>query len=450
MSGSHNIKLSLEQRQNIVKMHSKGITVVSLADQFGVSRPTIYNVLEKMGKTNHKKNEFYFDKSDENKDMSDLIVEPKTIFGVTIDIENGSSNPKIRKALDKSFQLLDIMKFIEVTKFKLNMTMFDYFWQVVVGKVTGVHLSSSILEWFGYEGVIKDQKQAFTKMLKRNGINYRHLVEKDKEVELYPTIQEELQLIPSNVQHSKFLIMEPDDLKMAIMQLKTKNGHIIRQYYIDLEKLLKMYTEYTLYFNHREATRKITDLEQMMSDMRLDMKKQEKNRELERQKDRSFMRSLGISLEEVKDQNEELLDETKNLTKQNTGLKKEVTKVQRKLGIAVEDRAPQPEDESKRERFVLLKYNDPEYTDYYYTIRAQDTYTTRKLKIKKVHFPDLVVLLDFKCSPNSKTLYNRIKENLKAKNVVFKGNNIGLEDSQINEEELIDEMKIINDQKYDV
>jgi hypothetical protein len=43
---------------------------------------------------------------------------------VVIDTENGTSNPKIRKALDKSFSLLDIMKFIEVTKFKLNMTMF--------------------------------------------------------------------------------------------------------------------------------------------------------------------------------------------------------------------------------------------------------------------------------------------------------------------------------------
>jgi hypothetical protein len=48
-------------------------------------------------------------------------------LGVTIDTENGSNNPKINKALNKSFKLLNIMEFIEVTKFKLNMTMFDYF-----------------------------------------------------------------------------------------------------------------------------------------------------------------------------------------------------------------------------------------------------------------------------------------------------------------------------------
>ena len=84
-----------------------------------------------------------------------------------------------------------------------------------------------------------------------------------------------------------------------------------------------------------------------------------------------YMRSLGISLEEVKDQNDELLDKTKGLEKQNR-------KIQRKLGItpdevglhssgqgpsgvAVEDRAPMPEDESNRERFVLLKLNNSEY-----------------------------------------------------------------------------------------
>jgi hypothetical protein len=39
---------------------------------------------------------------------------------------------------------------------------------------------------------------------------------------------------------------------------------------------------------------------------------------------------------------------------------------------------------------------------------------------------------------------------LKLKNVVFKGNNINLEDSSITEEDLMDEMKVINDQKRDV
>jgi hypothetical protein len=155
----------------------------------------------------------------------------------------------------------------------------------------------------------------------------------------------------------------------------------------------------------------------------------------EREKDRQYMRSLGISLEEVKDQND--------------GLHKQVKKVQCKLGIAVEDRAPLPEDKSKRERFLLLKLNDNEYYPYY-IIRAQHGYTKRKLKTTLKHFTNLEVLLDFKCNPNSKTLYTRIKENLKAKNVIFKGNNIDLEESGVTEEELVEEMTTINDSRKEV
>lgn len=43
-------------------------------------------------------------------------------LGVAIDTENGSNNPKIRKALNASFNLLDITQFIKVTKFKCLIT----------------------------------------------------------------------------------------------------------------------------------------------------------------------------------------------------------------------------------------------------------------------------------------------------------------------------------------
>jgi hypothetical protein len=264
-----------------------------------------------------------------------------TFMGVTIDAENGPTNPQLRKALDKSFHLLDILEFVKVTEFELNMVMFDYFWQIVVGN-TRNHIGTRVLEWFGYEGEIRTQKCKFMEMLKRNKITYTELTQHDNQIELYPTIEEELALLPSNVTNSKFLIMEPDDIKMAIMQLKTKNGPIIRQYYIDLEKLVKLYVEYTLYFNHRESQRKITDLEKMMADIKLTNNRlEESNRRQEK-----YMKVLGISLEEVKDQNEELKDK-------NDDLNKDVKDVKRKLGIAVEDRAPLPVDLKKQERLLI-------------------------------------------------------------------------------------------------
>jgi DNA-binding transcriptional MerR regulator len=105
---------------------------------------------------------------------------------------------------------------------------------------------------------------------------------------------------------------------------------------------------------------------------KMDIEREQDRQKMEQQT--QYMRSLGISLEEIKDQNETLIEQNEELLDNNQGLKKDVKKVQRKLGIAVEDRAPQPEDESKRECFVLLKRNDPDYYPYY-TIRAQNDYT---------------------------------------------------------------------------
>jgi len=46
---------------------------------------------------------------------------------------------------------------------------------------------------------------------------------------------------------------------------------------------------------------------------------------------------------------------------------------------------------------AAFKRNDDEYYPYY-TIRAQDDYTKRKLKFERQHFPNLEVLLDFACN----------------------------------------------------
>ena len=413
-------RLTLEQRLDLVTKYQNGTRVVQLCKDFNISRPTVYKILSKADL--NPKNEIFSENQETNKDM-----ENTTFLGVNIDTINGPFDFKIKKALKQSASLLDIMKFIEVTKFKLNMTMFDYFWQVVVGNRSTL-VGRAVLEWFGYDGEYFKQRQNFKKMLKNNTISYRELTQGDKEIEQYPTIQEELQELNAGAQVcAKFLVMEPDDLKMAIMQLKTKNGDVIRQYYIDLEKLLKLYVEYTLYFNHRESQRKITTLEKMMAKMDLKMEQQTQ-----------YMRSMGIQLEHVTDQNEVLLEKSENLEILNTD-------IQRKLGVVVEDRAPLPVNSKKQERFVLIKRNDDDYMGYY-TIRAQNDYTTRRIRTHQTLFPDMEILLDFKANPNSKTLYVRIKDKLRDMGVSFDGNNIDLNEA-ITEEELIEEMKVINNSK---
>jgi hypothetical protein len=101
-----------------------------------------------------------------------------------------------------------------------------------------------------------------------------------------------------------------------------------------------------------------------------------------------YIRTLGISLEEVKDQNEELLTKTRGLTLQNSS-------IQRKLGIEIDTTILKPIKDSMRDRVILIKRNDPDYLPYY-TVQARNSYIERKLKFEKLNFPNLEILLDSK------------------------------------------------------
>jgi hypothetical protein len=70
-------------------------------------------------------------------------------MGISIN-ERGPSDPRIKKALDRSAKLLDIMEFIKVTRFELNEVMFDYFWQIMIGNHSH-HLGAMVFGWFGYQ-----------------------------------------------------------------------------------------------------------------------------------------------------------------------------------------------------------------------------------------------------------------------------------------------------------
>ncbi len=185
----------------------------------------------------------------------------------------------------------------------------------------------------------------------------------------------------------------------------------ILNYFINQEKMLHLTLENKIKLKEKDN---INELKKLILDQ---------NRELE--KVCEYMRFLGISLEEVKDQNEELLND--------------------KLGASL----LVSEDKTKYERFILLKRNHSDYYPYY-IIQAQDIYTTKKLKTELRHFPNLEILLDLTCNSNSKTLYKQIKESLKSKGVTFDGNNVDLGRSKVTEKELKEELKVINNKKLSI
>jgi hypothetical protein len=153
---------------------------------------------------------------------------------------------------------------------------------------------------------------------------------------------------------------------------------------------------------------------------------------------------LGIKLDDMADKNDELLERNETIVDQNNRLETRVVSIQTKLDIAVEDRAPQPDRVEAREHFILLKRND----DYpYYTIRAQEVNARNALRRQEQLYDETTVLLDIHLHPNSKTLYVRIKDDLRARGVAFRYCKISIEESDVTEAELIEAMRAINDEK---
>jgi hypothetical protein len=147
---------------------------------------------------------------------------------------------------------------------------------------------------------------------------------------------------------------------------------------------------------------------------------------------------LGIKLDDVLDKNDELLE-------RNETIETRVVSIQTKLDIAVEDRAPQPDRVEAREHFILLKRNDDDYP--YYTIRAQEVNARNALRRQEQLYDETTVLLDIHLHPNSKTLYVRIKDDLRARGVAFRYCKISIEESDVTEAELVETMRTINDEK---
>jgi len=205
-----------------------------------------------------------------------------------------------------------------------------------------VHMSRPILEWFGYEGEESDQRKSFKRLLSRNNVPYKEIAHNDPEAQHYPTIAEEAALLPHNAARSRqrFIIMNARDIKEAVMMLNTKTAKIVRNYYLDLEDLVKEYACYTTCFRERQLHLKDDRIDELMNQLKtMNIKSEEMN----------------IRAEQRAIKQDEKIDE---VLEQNEELKLNIKDVKAKLGIACVERAPLPEKSSKQERFLLLKRND--------------------------------------------------------------------------------------------
>ncbi len=112
---------------------------------------------------------------------------------------------------------------------------------------------------------------------------------------------------------------EPYDIKIAMLRLNTKNSQIIKQYYIKMEELIRLYAQYTTLFIEKEKeqmSREMNSLQLIMEEMKIANLKQEEERKLDRlmlTESRNMLRIMGIEIKTVKNNNNNLIDQNNEL-----------------------------------------------------------------------------------------------------------------------------------------
>ncbi len=104
-----------------------------------------------------------------------------------------------------------------------------------------------------------------------------------------------------------------------MLRLNTKNSQIIKQYYIKMEELIRLYAQYTTLFIEKEKeqmSREMNSLQLIMEEMKIANLKQEEERKLDRlmlTESRNMLRIMGIEIKTVKNNNNNLIDQNNEL-----------------------------------------------------------------------------------------------------------------------------------------
>ncbi|CCV02046.1 hypothetical protein IIV25_028R [Invertebrate iridovirus 25] len=174
-------------------------------------------------------------------------------------MENFYCDNRVLLALDKSSELMDILTFVQETNFEIKDNLgFDVLWDNLTGKQRYIYIYISLLEWLGYTGPKELQKQAFLNLLDRSCIPYNHIGYQDSLVEEFPELQEEInKMRPVDKPRKRWIIMDKNSFKKAIMKLNTKRRDDIQDYYLLLEELVHLYGAYTYKFKENQLNAQI-------------------------------------------------------------------------------------------------------------------------------------------------------------------------------------------------
>lgn len=149
--------------------------------------------------------------------------------------------------IDINKPLLAVKELLKCVNYEYNTLFLDKFW-INIKDDMWIYIDDSMLKYIGYNrSEYKKNKQDYLNILKENfelNCDYKLLFSKD--FEEFSKCQK-LALSNSIInEHNKVkhLIVSPDCFKQSLMLLKTDKAKEIKKYYIELEKVFKLYLEY--------------------------------------------------------------------------------------------------------------------------------------------------------------------------------------------------------------
>jgi hypothetical protein len=379
---------------------------------------------------------------------------PKKELTITEINKNAQANASakeqlIQKVIDHSrLEIVPLQQFMNITESKIDQYVVDKFYHSIKDDIP-IYLDNDLIKWCGYGGELKKQKQNLLELIKKYDIKFMEY-DNNQYDEFWSTVngtanndaKSETNIYPDpktfnkKAITTKHILIMPDDFRMIVMRLPTAKGAEVCRYYIELEKIIKMYVEYQNRFLINRG--KLLDIE--LKESREERKRAEEERK-KAEEERKRAEENNIKLHKKVDKLRT------NICTLNTT----VGELSDKLDIATDERSPPTRTRSKLEKFILVRLNDEANDTYdYYAIRAQQVNAKLSYRRILIKYPDAEQILVFDYHPNSGNLYNRIKEQMN-NSIIYTGNYIApIDCTPRGHRRFLKKIKLINNQRHEI
>ena len=304
-------------------------------------------------------------------------------------------NPK--QILEKSIKSGINMKFTDFIKFNainLNESYVDTFFHNLQSDIP-IYMSEQMIEYFGYKGTPKVQKESLNYLISENFLDYKnelyYVYDNKKYVEFRKEKEEILKTLESgvkkidelyplktgkNMSKVKHILVSPKLFKEMLMLCNTEKGKQVRRYYLDIVDVMELYIQYQnkLTINTLEQKLDYTNVQLTITNTQLiDERKgaaeERKCAAEERKKsDERFNKLLDIA----EDSKEEILEKIVELEESRTD-----------LSNVVNDRVSTKRVPTDKYNYLVILKDTADDEVPYYILRTQEKSVNARIALLK-------------------------------------------------------------------